>query len=211
MSTQDAAYAEERLRAESAWWKRLLDLQRPYRAHLRRLELGLVLEIGCGIGRNLGHLRGSSVGMDHNRRAVEIARARGLAAFTPEEFVLSSWAQPGRFDALLFSHVLEHMSAAEATGLVRTHLHLLRAGGRVLVLTPQEAGFRSDPTHVEYMDFEKVEAVLSGAGLEVERRYSFPLPRLVGALFKYNEFVTIARNRPRARDIASVLRATAEK
>jgi hypothetical protein len=81
----------------------------------------------------------------------------------------------------------------------------------VLVLTPQEAGFRSDPTHVEYMDFEKVEAVLSGAGLEVERRYSFPLPRLAGALFKYNEFVTIARNRPRARDIASVLRATAEK
>ena len=193
MSTQDAGYAEERLRAEGAWWKRLLDVQRPYRAHLRRLELGLVLEIGCGVGRNLEHLRGSSVGVDHNRRAVEIARARGLAAFVPEEFRVSPWAQAGRFDALLFSHVLEHMSAAEATRLVRAHLHLLRAGGRVVVVTPQEAGFRSDPTHVEYMDFDKVEAVLRETGLEVERRYSFPLPRLAGAVFKYNEFVTIAR------------------
>jgi|SRR2546429_9649201 len=195
MSTQDAAYAEKRLRAEGAWWKRLLDVQRPFRAHLRRLELGLVLEIGCGIGRNLEHLRGSSVGVDHNRRAVEIARARGLAAFIPEEFHLSQWAQAGRFDALLFSHVFEHMCAAEATRLVRAHLHLLRAGGQVVVLTPQEAGFRSDSTHVEYMDFDKVEAVLRETGLEVERRYSFPLPRLAGAVFKYNEFVTIARKR----------------
>jgi SAM-dependent methyltransferase len=193
MSTQDAGYAEERLRAEGAWWKRLLDVQRPYRAHLRRLELGLVLEIGCGVGRNLEHLRGRSVGVDHNRRAVEIARARGLAAFVPEEFRVSPWAQAGRFDALLFSHVLEHMSSAEAARLVRAHLHLLRAGGRVVVVTPQEAGFRSDPTHVEYMDFDKVEAVLRETGLEIERRYSFPLPRLAGAVFKYNEFVTIAR------------------
>jgi len=71
----------------------------------------------------------------------------------------------------------------------------LRAGGQVVVLTPQEAGFRSDSTHVEYMDFDKVEAVLRETGLEVERRYSFPLPRLAGAVFKYNEFVTIARKR----------------
>jgi len=169
----------------------LLDVQRPFRAHLRRLELGLVLEIGCGIGRNLEHLRGSSVGVDHNRRAVEIARARGLAAFIPEEFHVSHWAKACRFDALLFSHVLEHMSAAEATLLVRAYLHLLRAGGRVVVVTPQEAG--SDSTHVEYMDFDKVEAVLRETELEVERRYSFPLPRLAGAVFKYNEFVTLAR------------------
>src|SRR6266436_3526846 len=178
MNTEEAGYAEQRLTAESVWWKRLLDVQRPYRSHLRRLRLGLVLEIGCGIGRNLDHLRGSSVGVDHNRRAVEIARGRGLEAFTPEELRASQWAVPGRFDSLLFSHVLEHMTAAEATELIRSHLDLLRPGGRVLVLTPQEAGFRSDPTHVEFMDFEKVEAVLRQAGLAPERRYSFPFPRL---------------------------------
>ena len=193
MHTQDAGYAEERLGAESVWWKRLFDVQRPYRSHLRRLELGLVLEIGCGIGRNLDHLRGSSVGVDHNRRAVEIAQERGLIAYTPEELRESIWATAGRFDSLLFSHVLEHMSAAQASALMREYVDLLRSGGRAVVMTPQEAGFRSDPTHVEYMDFEKVDAVMREADLRVERRYSFPLPRLAGAVFKYNEFVTIAR------------------
>src|SRR5204863_244052 len=82
--------------AENVWWKRLLDVQRPYRAHLRRLRLGLVLEVGCGIGRNLDHLRGTSIGVDRNRRAVEIARGRGLKAFTPEELRASPWATPGR-------------------------------------------------------------------------------------------------------------------
>jgi SAM-dependent methyltransferase len=193
METRDAGYAEQRLDAESAWWKRLLDVQRPYRAHLRRLRLGTVLEVGCGVGRNLDHLRDTSVGVDHNRRAVEIARARGLPAYTPEELRASPWAVPGRFDSLLFSHVLEHMTAAEAIGVVRGHLDLLRGGGQVLVLTPQEAGFRSDSTHVEFMDFEKVDAVLRGAGLLPQRRYSFPFPRLTGPVFKYNEFVTLAR------------------
>ena len=192
MDTQDARYAEQRLGAESVWWKRLLDVQRPYRAHLRGLDLGFVLEIGCGIGRNLAHLRGRSVGVDHNGRAVEIARKRGLVAYTPEQLRGSVWATAGRFDSLLFSHVLEHMSAAQASGLVRAYVDLLRGGGRAVVMTPQEAGFRSDPTHVEYMDFEKVDAVVREAGLRVERRYSFPLPRLAGMVFKYNEFVTIA-------------------
>jgi SAM-dependent methyltransferase len=193
MDTADASYAEQRLTSEAAWWKRVLDVQRPYRSHLRRLQLGLVLEVGCGIGRNLDHLRGTSVGVDPNARAVEIARGRGLTAYTPDELRASGWIGPGCFDSLLFSHVLEHMNAEQATALVRGHLDLLRPGGRVVVLTPQEAGFRSDSTHVEFMDFEKVEAVARAAGLEVDSRYSFPLPRFTGGFFKYNEFVTLAR------------------
>jgi SAM-dependent methyltransferase len=193
MDTKDTVYAERRLTHESVWWKRLLDVQRPYRLHLQRLELGLVLEVGSGVGRNLEHLRGSGVGVDHNPRAVEIARRRGLTAFLPDELRESPWGIPGRFDALLFSHVLEHMTTARASELVRDHLDLLRPGGRVVVVTPQEAGFRSDPTHVEFMDFANVEAIVRGAGLDLERRYSFPLPRLFGRVFRYNEFVTISR------------------
>jgi SAM-dependent methyltransferase len=193
MGAGGAQYADQRLRSESVWWKRLLDVQRPYRGHLRRLRLGLVLEVGCGIGRNLDHLRGSSVGVDPDRRAVEIARGRGLPAFTPEELRASEWAGAGRFDTLLFSHVLEHMTAAGAIDLVRSYLGHLRQDGRVVALTPQEAGFRSDPTHVEFMDFAAVERILCSAGLEVATRYSFPLPRFAGAVFKYNEFCSIAR------------------
>lgn len=194
MKTTDAAYAQRLTDAGDVWWKRLLDVQRPYRAHLRSLRLGLVLEIGCGVGRNLRHLGAEhAVGVDHNAHAVARACALGLRAFTPPQFRASSFATPGRFDSLLVSHVLEHMTAGEASALLRTWSDSLRAGGRCVVITPQEAGFRSDPTHVEWIDFARAEAVVRDAGLALLRQYSFPFPRALGRVFKYNEFVTVAR------------------
>src|SRR4051794_27828148 len=78
MSTEDAAYAYRLARLETVWWKRWLDVQRPYRWNLRRLEPGFTLDIGCGLGRNLSHLGGDGVGIDHNEESVATARARGL-------------------------------------------------------------------------------------------------------------------------------------
>jgi len=190
---RDAAYAE-RLRAVSgARWKRVLDVQAPYRWHLRRLRLGRTLEVGCGIGRNLLHLRGSGVGVDPNAAAVAIARERGCAAYTPDEFLTSPHARAGGFDSLLFAHVVEHMSFDAARALVAGHLGWLRAAGRVVLIAPQEAGWRSDPTHVEYMDFPKLERLLFDTGLEHVRSYSFPFPRPFGRLFPHNEFVVVGR------------------
>jgi uncharacterized protein (TIRG00374 family) len=194
MRTEEPSYAARLVEIEGVWWKRLLDVQRPYRRHLRRLRLGFALDLGCGIGRNLAGLGpGAGVGVDHNARAVEIARRRGLLAFTPDDFLASPYAVPGRFDSLLLSHVLEHMEPREADALLRTYLGFLRPGGRVVMIAPQEAGFRSDPTHVTFLDFACLERLARGVGLEPVARYSFPFPRPAGRLFRYNEFVAIAR------------------
>ena len=74
-STRDAAYTE-RLAGLDAWWKRLLDVQRPYRNYLRSLRPGRFLEVGCGLGRNLHNARGfaDGLGIDHNPTSVEVAR-----------------------------------------------------------------------------------------------------------------------------------------
>jgi SAM-dependent methyltransferase len=174
-------------------WKRWLDVQAPYRWNLRRLELGTTLDLGCGTGRNLAHLGASGVGVDHNPHSVAAARARGLEAFTGEEFARSPHARPGRFDALLVAHVLEHMELEAAIALVGAYLPCVRAGGRVVLITPQEAGFASDPTHVAFTGFAELERVLAAHSLARERRYSFPFPRFVGRVFPHNEFVVVAR------------------
>src|SRR3954467_13785687 len=44
-STKDAEYAERLTRHSGVWWKRLLDVQRPYRMHLQAMKLGFVLDI----------------------------------------------------------------------------------------------------------------------------------------------------------------------
>jgi 2-polyprenyl-3-methyl-5-hydroxy-6-metoxy-1,4-benzoquinol methylase len=186
----------KRLKSLESGWKRWLDVQRPYRLHLQRLGLGFVLDVGCGLGRNLLHLGGNGVGIDHNPHSVAVARQRGLAAFTPEEFATSSYGTGEQFDTILLSHVAEHLEKPQLLALLRTYLPSLRPGGRVLFITPQERGFASDPTHVTFMDFGLLAAVAIEAGLAVERQYSFPFPRFMGRLFTYNEFVVVCRKKP---------------
>lgn len=186
----------DRLAASTAprhGWRRWLDPQRPYRWNIRRLGLGRVLDVGCGVGRNLAHLDGNGVGIDHNPASVLAARARGLRAHVTDEFAASSDAVLASFDSLLFAHVLEHMTQPEASDLVRQYLPYLVAGGRVVVICPQQRGQRSDSTHVTFMPAELIGSVLGDAGVRVERASSFPFPRVVGRWFTHNETIVIGR------------------
>jgi len=192
-STKDPLYTE-RLITHGAGWKRFVPVQAPYRWNIRRLKPGLMLDLGCGIGRNLAHIDGRGVGIDHNESSIQIARARGLQAFTPEDFRLSDFNRTGAFDSMLVAHVLEHMTEREAVDLVKEYEPLVSKGGRLILITPQEAGFRSDPTHTEFMDFTRLRTIASGAAFNVPlREFSFPFPHLLGLVFKHNEFVGVYR------------------
>ena len=60
--TSSPQYAHSLQQRESATWKRWLDVQRPYRWNLRRLEPGFLLDVGYGLGRNLAHVDGQGGG-----------------------------------------------------------------------------------------------------------------------------------------------------
>jgi len=192
-ATPKESYAHCLQGLESLWWNRVLDVQAACRRHLQGLSLGFVLDIGCGLGRNLQHLGGHGVGLDIDAVSIATARSRGLQAFLPHEFNASPFAQPERFDSLLLSHVAEHMCFSEAQALLSEHLGYLRSDGRVLLITPQEMGFYSDPAHVEFFDFDALSRLVQSLDLQVERRVSFPFPRMAGRLFRCNEFVLLAR------------------
>lgn len=193
--TRDEAYARRLQRLEGARWKRVLSAQAPYRWNVRRLGLGFTLDVGCGIGRNLRHLDGNGVGVDHNPTSIRVARNAGLTAFTPDEFLDSGYATPGRFDSLLLAHVLEHLPEAELRPLLSTYLPYVRSGGNVVFITPQERGYASDATHVRFVGFAEATALAAELDLRVARAYSFPLPRAAGRVFTYNEFVVVSRTR----------------
>ena len=193
MSTDSADYAERLRRKQTLWWKRLLHAQAPYHWNLRRQGLGRTLDVGCGIGRNLGVLSPGSVGVDHNAASVTLARSMGYDAYTVQEFMDGEQAVAGAFDGLLVAHVIEHMAREQALQVLRDYLPFVRPGGRVFLVCPQERGYASDPTHIWFaQDCDLVELVAT-LGLELERSFSFPFPRKAGKLFIYNEFCVTAR------------------
>jgi len=190
-ATAQPGYADRLMRLRSVWWKQIIDVQAPYRWNIRRLRLGHTLDVGCGIGRNLHHLGPGAVGVDHNADSVAIARSLGLTAYTPEEFRASADCAPASFDTILLAHVAEHMGRDMAVGLLKDYLPFLRPGGQVVFITPQEAGYRTDDTHVRFVDFDAAADLATAIGFTIKRKYSFPFPRMAGKIFPYNEFVAI--------------------
>ena len=192
-STSEAAYTERLLRLSSSRIKRFLNVQLPYRWNIRRLVKGFVLDVGCGIGRNLEHLRGNGVGVDGNPSSIEVARSRGLTAFTIDEFFQSDFATRGRFDVFLLAHILEHLTVEDSVNLILSYLPFIRSGAPVIVICPQHRGFHSDPTHITNLSSEAIEMILRKCDLTVEGGRSFPLPRIFGSLFTHNETIVLAR------------------
>ncbi|MFG3101130.1 class I SAM-dependent methyltransferase [Streptomyces sp. NPDC048182] len=191
--TESSDYTRRLARLETSGIKRLLPTQAPYRWNLKRLRLGRVLDVGCGIGRNLLNCGPDSVGVDHNATSVATCRERGLTAYTPDGLAEAPGCGPGSFDSLLCAHVLEHMDETPANSVLEQYLPLVKPGGAVVLICPQEAGYKTDATHVRFVDFDGLRAHADKAGLLVRRGYSFPFPRPIGKVFPYNEFVLVAR------------------
>jgi 2-polyprenyl-3-methyl-5-hydroxy-6-metoxy-1,4-benzoquinol methylase len=197
MKSTNPEYALRLQRLSGRWWKKLVP--NPYRWNVRRLATGRVLDVGCGIGRCLDFIRPRGVGVDPNTTAVEMCRHHGLEAYTPEEFAaVHTTSEPAsEFDTLLCAHVLEHLDELSGVELIRANLPHIATGGRVVLITPQERGQRSDSTHVRFMDTAALTSLVANCGLELERVSSFPLPRAFGRWFVYNETVVVARLRSR--------------
>ncbi len=191
--TEGADYTERLVGLEPRGWKRLVD-DRVFRWNVRRLFGDrLVLDLGCGIGRNLAHLAPGSVGVDHNLHSVEMCRQSALVAFGTEEFPRTEYARPGRFGGLLAAHLVEHMSLGEAQCVLGNYISYLAPGAVVVLICPQERGYRSDATHMNFTDFESLAELVNRVGLSEDRCFSFPFPRAAGRVFTYNEFVMVAR------------------
>ncbi|MBM7820844.1 SAM-dependent methyltransferase [Cellulosimicrobium cellulans] len=190
-STEDAEYTRRLRELQGARWKRVLNVQAPYRWNVRHhLGSRRALDLGCGIGRNLRHLAPGSVGVDHNASSVAFCRSLGMDAFTPEDFLeASSDGRLAPFDALLVSHVLEHLEPGSQVEMLRPYVERLAAGAQVLVVCPQERGYASDPTHTDFVDDRRIAQALDRLGVVVDGSRSFPFPRWTGRFFIYNEFV----------------------
>jgi SAM-dependent methyltransferase len=193
-ATEGVDYTERLKRVGGQRWKKALDVQRPYRWNARRL-LGdrHVLDVGCGIGRNLEHLSPRAVGVDHNAASIAECRDRGLTAYTTDEFFDDFDQHRAAYTGLIAAHLVEHMRPEQAVEILGSYAEALAPGARAVLICPQEKGYASDSTHVNFSDLSTLSSVATQLGWVVERGFSFPFPRPAGKVFRYNEFVLVAR------------------
>ena len=189
-NTKEIAYTERLSRLSGTRWKQILDVQRPYRWNLKRLKLGSTLDVGCGIGRHLSHLPDGSVGVDHNENSIKIAKKNGFTAYTTDEFFKKTIPK-NSFNTMLLAHVLEHMSTKKGRKIIQEYLPYIKKN--VVIICPQQKGFSTDETHVNFLTHSDIEEILRELGLEVQRSYSFPFPKQFGKVFAHNESIVVAQ------------------
>jgi SAM-dependent methyltransferase len=111
----------------------------------------LIVDVGCGRGRNLEVLRRlgflNLIGVDVNPSLIEIVKGKGYTGLTSEEF--ASKFKNASADAILLSHIVEHFEYRSLLNFLALYLERLKPGGSMVVATPLMSDmFYSDFDHV---------------------------------------------------------------
>ncbi len=148
-------------------------------AHVR------VIDVGCGAGDNMRLLAAAGrevVGVTLSDEEARVVRAGGFPCHVCDVEREDLPVETASVDALLFSHVLEHMAWPAA--VLRRHVRVLKPGGGVYVALPNPLQFRQrweflcgrfrytetgllDRTHLRFFDFQAARELLESAGLTV--------------------------------------------
>jgi SAM-dependent methyltransferase len=129
-----------------------------------------LLDVGCGTGATTLGLRrfGPVVGLDIGSRALEVARARGLAVARASAERLP--ARPGSFDLVVALDVLEHLE--DDVAAAREMLAALRPGGVLVATVPAYpflwSGHDEALGHRRRYLRHQLAAALERAGFEIE-------------------------------------------
>ena len=192
MSSTDAEYAVAC--NASAGGGGNVGVPNPYRWNVRRLAKGRVLDVGCGIGRCLDFIRPRGVGVDPNEQRSPSA-ARRVTRHTCR--MSSSGARSPPLPASS-THCCARMCSNTSTSRLRWPWSVstcpIRQGGRVhLHHSPgARSAIRRDARAADGCR-RNCRRWPRRCGLTIERMSSFPLPRLFGRWFMYNETVVVAR------------------
>ncbi len=146
-----------------------------------------VLDVGCSDGLYLSKFSGGSVGIEQVPALAEAARKRGLNVIEGDVLDKCRSLAPASFEAVLFSHVIEHVDAP--IQVLREINRILVQNGTLALGVPIERNvFRDalrrdyfDGTHIYAFSVRNARKLLEETAF-VERALYFHLPKCRGRL-----------------------------
>lgn len=107
-----------------------------------------ILDVGCGYGRNLLLLKEKGydpIGVDINEDIVNHNKSKGLKCFTMTKLNELNV----QFDAIIISHVIEHLQPSDLLNFLNYYISRLKTGGLIIIASPF-------PTKQFYFDFDHI-------------------------------------------------------
>lgn len=139
-----------------------------------------VVDIGCGRGVFLQMLREKGiepVGVDLSPESVKYCQDAGFKYVFHEDAHGFLQRHKDVFDAMLCSHIVEHMPYDPAIALIRAAYDALAPGGRMVIITPNAKDLRVigenfwlDPTHVRPYPMMLLESMLRSVGFDIAHK-----------------------------------------
>lgn len=124
-----------------------------------------ILDIGCGEGNFLTLNPKKIIGLDHNKKSIEICIEKGLQAKLGD--VTKIPFQKNSFDGVHCSHVIEHLYPEDAFKMLNEIGRVLKKGGIFVISTPiLWEGFYDDFTHIKPYSHKSIERYLCRDGAE---------------------------------------------
>lgn len=159
--------------------------QEVYRRHLEGRRR--VVDLGCGRGELLELMRDAGVpsyGVDTEPDFVELVAEKGLEIVREDAVAHVEGLAEGDVDAIVASHVVEHMPPAVVGRLVGAAATALAPGGLLILETPNpesllagSINFHRDPTHLRPVHPETLAFLCESAGFSsVEILRLSPVP-----------------------------------
>ena len=126
-----------------------------YLRDIRKYCMGKSIDFGCGTGELLAMLPTGSVGFEINQVAVDFCKSLGLDVrlYHPAEddYRFEMFTKDG-YNTFTMNHVLEHLENSYAI-IQKIFESCNRLGIKRIVFTvPGLKGFRSDKTHITFID-----------------------------------------------------------
>jgi SAM-dependent methyltransferase len=130
-----------------------------------------VLDVGCGQGVVLSRMRDEldlvAEGVDINPDTVALVRSMGFVCREPDDSALDAM----EWDAIVMSHVIEHLSYEPLVQLLERFLTRLVVGGVLVVASPlMHPRFYDDIDHVRPYPPEALDQLLGRRGQEVQEQ-----------------------------------------
>ncbi len=123
-----------------------------------------VLDVGCGMGYELEHLRdeyGKNIaGLDANAQVLEALKKKGIECYASFEAV------DKQFDTVYTSHVIEHISPGRIYQFAGDIFSKLKPGGTWVIISPISKWFWDQPDHYRKYDRPAIQTLFRDTGLE---------------------------------------------